>query len=683
LILLSSWQSYDDGHQVLSRLVLYTRKNAMVLKITYQSYVGADGIEGEIQSVEEPLDRFLSDRSLDWSIVRIRPGPQTATGFAALTPGGSFAALVENRSTCEYSLLLHHCNGNVTDPVHVALEYELEESVRFTDFCFGQSAGELCLFPSLSILLLKGNGDVYSASPVVFDGSVVTRNDLDQANSYLRGTLDQCRDRTSAKWKQGKAAMGFLVEVFDRSENRNNLCTAKLFSNDASSPVHWPVKLQGPLLFNTAVEQSPLSCAIDNFGCSECIAGLAIAKTAGKIDFAALSPTSLVPRFAYEDFKDSVDLDESVFKLATCIERVDLFPSGGTASEPSSVLIIKDSVLDTLLHYVSSSVACTVSTTALRVASRILQGHTTDPIRTTAWTCLKSEDTINGAVVCPDATYGHTLIVALTSGSLETIDVTELKSRHGFYSHFLAPSVSGSRLLLDNDPSSGDPPLVSDELAPLISKINFGLSKMARIVGSETRVKDITPDSLAVAIRTKKMCDDEVVVPLLELKETVANCRAGLNQRFDEQRAQLSLLAGSIRDLRTGLAAIGERLEHTEANAKSLAQQSADVLQKSQQLLPTITQAEYDYFQAIKRLNLRCTRMEEEFERFCGEQKTQCDTLSAETISDSVKELSKEHIKHLDVMMQHNGSWLGGIQDRLHRTDQRIQSLVAKHGTAA
>lgn len=375
--------------QLLPRLCLYTRKSAFLLQISYSNKdeVREDTVEGEIILVDEPFERLL-EVSMATLILRIRPAPQSSAGYAAISPAACLAVLTENRDTFEYSLLLRHGDGTVTSPLHFRVE-DVAEAERFTDFCFAQS-NVLSIFPSFSVLLLKGSGDVFAASPVVFDGTIIAKAVVEEGHNYLQGQLVKQCDRTTAKWRQCKAAAQFLIDIFDHQENRSHFCTARVLNQNENSAAMWPIKLQGPLLFHSEVEPGPLSIAIESFGSCDCFAGIAIGKVAGKVDFAAISSTSLIPRFTFECPNDSLELDDALYKLGSFVERVDLCPNGSMKEIP--ICIVKDTVVDTLLHYATPTYVCTVSTNAMRLVGRKIKGQPVDPIRTTAWTCLSSVD---------------------------------------------------------------------------------------------------------------------------------------------------------------------------------------------------------------------------------------------------------------------------------------------------
>lgn len=669
----------SEQERLMPRLILYTRKASFLVSIVYNCNDDDHGdvvvVEGEVASSEEPLERYLSEAyGLETSIVRIRSAPQCRSGYTTIAPATCFAALLENRATNEFTLVLHHGNGLITEPLQFGVEYGLEATEQFTDFCFAKPCGELSLFPSLSIVLLKGSGEVFTASPIVFDGSVTTKAIVQEGHEYLQLQMDRCSDRNTAKWRRCKAASRFLIDVFDKSENKNNFCTASVLFSTEQSASNWPVKLQGPLLGrNDSLQNSFISCVIENFGSSDYLVGLAIGKVAGEVDFAALSPTCLLPRFAYESMEDSHPLDDSLPKQCSMLARAELSLTAVSTKDLSSVSIVQDPVVDTLLHYATQDSVCTISTNALRVANRKIRGEKTNPVRTSAWKCLDSSEALLGVVVATDVLRGHMMIAGLQSGALETVDVTEIKYEHEFDHLFQKRSSSGDALVIEDSTST----LLCEELGQTIAKINIGLSTMGRIVGSDTNFKDITPDALAVALKIKKNCDDDIVLPLLELKSLVENNRLGQQTRLEELQDKLRTITQTVGELQNSMSSLAERMEGIQTNSKTLTQRSVALLQTSQNLLPTITQAEYEYFQSIKRLHHKCTQMEQQFNELRDSRDRRSVTRGEFTISEDVKNMDAGRINQINTLMRYEGDTLERIRERLATSEETIQQGLA------
>ena len=81
------------------------------------------------------------------------------------------------------------------------------------------------------------------------------------------------------------------------------------------------------------------------------------------------------------------------------------------------------------------------------------------------------------------------------------------------------------------------------------------------------------------------------------------------------QIAQLKTLKENIETLKKRKQDVAVKAEIVKANAISLAQRSADALQTSSDLQPTLTRAEYDYFNHLKGVNAKLKEYEEVFSR--------------------------------------------------------------------
>jgi hypothetical protein len=310
------------------RFCLYTRKSLFVLQISTGSASNTlNGIcIGEVVSLSEPLERYL-DVSMQTSVVRVRPAPS----HALLAPTGCFAVLTENTEICEYSILLHNSNGIVSAPLYFGIENVVANSECFVDFCFANSSG-LGLLASMTVLLLKESGDVLAASPVVFDGAVTAMALVKESVGHLEMQMEK-HDRSTAKWRQCRAAFQYIVDVFCHGDhNRGNFRTANVLNQKEKSAAKWPIKLQGPLLFHSHLDPRPPSVTIEPFGSTDCLAGIAIGKEAYYVDFVAISSSALLPRFVFESANDSHDIDDTLFKLSSVVERICLSEDGDSTN---------------------------------------------------------------------------------------------------------------------------------------------------------------------------------------------------------------------------------------------------------------------------------------------------------------------------------------------------------------
>lgn len=79
------------------------------------------------------------------------------------------------------------------------------------------------------------------------------------------------------------------------------------------------------------------------------------------------------------------------------------------------------------------------------------------------------------------------------------------------------------------------------------------------------------------------------------------------------QMRQIKDLQQTVLDLKERVLETTDKLEIVESNATKLSERSTALVQASMALEPTITRAEYDYFQDIKRLQAKCSSLEAGF----------------------------------------------------------------------
>ena len=216
-------------------------------------------------------------------------------------------------------------------------------------------------------------------------------------------------------------------------------------------------------------------------------------------------------------------------------------------------------------------------------------------------------------------------------------------------------------------------------LDPLFRKLTTGLANMTRIVGTATPPKDITPDLLAVGALVKERCDNGVILPVMEMNEIVSAHRETLDIMYDNQVAQLTALKGNVKKMRENMAVIREKAEIANANAKSLAQRSASVLQSAYDLLPTITQAEYDYFQELKKLDQKTIGWQQEFERLKLKLHTLQDSIDEGTINGSLQ-LTSDCLQRANMLLLACGTLIKKQTARLKEASDNIDDLAAVAG---
>jgi hypothetical protein len=583
-------------------LCLYTAKAVFVLQLSYDKENAVEGVvEGRVDSIREPFESVLFG-SFDVSVVRVRSGPHQRRGSSMISPAQSLAVLVRNRELGEYSLVLSHSYRGtypLTTPVAFGSELPDDRDDAVVDFCFAQSRA-LSALSSMTVLFLKASTDILAASPVVFHGSIVPNPALEEASQFLL-SLSNSHARTTPQSRQARVAQRYLKDVFN--EPSGLFRTAVLFPAATRPPsVLWQAQIQGPVLFASRIHEdqdafpSP-ALTLEPFGRSDYVS--AAVGRESRVDFAVLSPTAVLPRFTLETDRDRAELDDAVYKKSAWVERVAF---GATPTnrwpEPSTVLLLQDPAMDTHLHHVTPKRVVTISTTVLEETSRRLQGKRADPTRTAAWQCLNAPGPhpVQGAVMDSTSVCDTHLVVRLSNGAVEAVNVAEAQIRHQVHQALLA-TTSSSRtqsnppLLLTNGPSGGDlrSASVSEQLSnslgstqslnelldPLFRRIQSGLSGLTKVVGTSTPVPDVTPDQLAVALEVFERCDSEIVLPLLEVKRIVRRRRERLNEMAKGQMEQLAVLQQTVQRANKTTSVLRERLERIESTSATLSKRSA------------------------------------------------------------------------------------------------------------
>lgn len=222
------------------------------------------------------------------------------------------------------------------------------------------------------------------------------------------------------------------------------------------------------------------------------------------------------------------------------------------------------------------------------------------------------------------------------------------------------------------------PPLY-EVLEPMLQKISAGVAGMGKYVGSQTPSNQVDPGMLAVALGVKERCDNEVVLPLLELKQTIRARRQVMKVVLVAQMKELSSLKKVIRVMEDRMTGIKEKAQTAQVNAQELAKRSDAVMQASHDLMPTLTQAEYDYFQLLKRLNV----MAGSLERAYGEL-TEKLPLLREKMGDGRLvcniDLRAEMKDHAQTLLDEQEKKLGSIEANLQANERQVQIMVRDLG---
>ena len=654
----------EAGRHLLPSLCVYTKKDVFLLDISYDA-TGAAEVEGVVY-VQEPYEDILMGNATV-NILRIRQAPQKFNGYTTLCPARAMAMLTQYPSTSEYCLCLYHgsvgrssssSSSTITmstkEPTshYFHMEDLSDPNEQMIDFCFCQSNG-LSLLSSLTVAFLKASGEVLFATPIVFHGTVVPSQTVTKTLEFIDGSLKEL-DQSSAKWKQFCAAKRFLIDAFPNT-GRENFVTVENNTTANNKPIealNWTVKLQGPILLppqfdNDGSEYSSFMPAgsIEPFGEAGELVGLAIGYLDEKVDFAVISPSSFIPRFAYESEEDSYELDNNL-TIGHTVNHVDFSGSSGI-NNVKDIKLIYDPMMDNVVHYLTPNQIISISTNTVKIASNKVRNHGSTNLmgrgvfsppsrrsdlraKTIAWNCLDAtsfqikQNPIVGAVISGDVQLGHIMVVRFSNGNMVAINLTETRHLREM-ENFAGPeqvlaiqdgqtnSISEAEQLVLS--SLNETQALTDIVQPLIQDVIEGIGALAQVGGSATAQADVTPDVLAAVIGIQSKCKKGIFIPLMEMKEHVTARREELKEINKTQMLQLKVLKETIANLRQKQLSIKEKTEIMIDNSKSLADRSASALQSSKDLLPTITQAEYDYFQELKRLDEKTQMWKSEVDR--------------------------------------------------------------------
>ena len=674
-------------------LCLYTAKDVFILHLEYHgssagnAVTGEEIVEGSCVRVDEPYEEYLMGRSA-FQIIRIRPAPHQSNGYSnIMCPSTAISMLIVDANTSEYSLCLFHGidgrattssvgssgssgryglfdedsisvgAGNITEKFF-AMEDLDDPNHKIVDFCFCQSGNStesgrsnLQLLSYLTVALLKSNGVVLHVGPVLFRKTVVPAGVLSETFEFLEAAMHDSPP-SSARRRQCMTARTYLIEAFPDASSVNSssgdismrFVTAK---TGRSKSYDWPLQLQG--LFRSErsweVEGIPAAAAaaIEPYNAGF-LSGFAIGYGDDLVDFCVASPSTFIPRFSYESQPDSIELDDNAI-WGVLVNRVDLKDDTGDADDDrpwhligpkvDQVQLIRDPVMDTVVHYVKPSKIVSISTTAARCAankaaesSRQSDGigpgrgrlfspsskRSDIPPRTSAWLTLDIEffqgdaNPVVGAVVCSDVKLGHALVARLADGSTLAINLTETRHRHEMNS-ISESEEEGIKALTNTaandiiDPSMNLSKPLAGIIKPHMTKVLDGLSRMVKVGGTSTPKDQVTADTLAGADAIHRRCKEEVFVPVQEMNLEVKVRQKELVKACESYAKQLEGLKAMITKLTARQQELREKASIVTENANSLASQCSMVLQASNDLLPTLTQAEYDYFNELKRMD--------------------------------------------------------------------------------
>jgi hypothetical protein len=699
----------------LPRFVLYSAKYIYLLQLQHHGS-SPYSQEAVTMSCRPLLEEFLLDFAT--RVVRIRPAPQRSAGHAVYAPGGACVVLLGDPDGFDYQLVTIQVGSSAgrserrpigrrtpTEAAQavshkVALSFCVEQTPGETvvDFCFGLSAGPLAALSSLSVVLLMGSGDVYGASPIVLEGTIVPQARLQESIDTLDALLGSL-DRATAgpRRRQVLAAQRYLQDVLlGGGVAAAQFSQAKFAKGNASS---WTVQLQGPILFATTVSENDSddsalrpALVVEALAAGD-YSGLVVGRSAssggGRCDWAVYSPVSILPRFSMENPDDQFEIDGAIYQHSSWVESTQLgYPTSLDApvqslSQPPMHLLV-DPFADHLLHVVVPAGIYTVSTNIMHATSQRLGGATFGETHTTAWESLAtvSSNPVCGAVAL-STSAGHALLGRLADGTLQAVHVTQQQYRHEIEAIF--PTTSP----LSTVPSSSSEALAVQQMEKTlphheavrdaVARLNEGLDGMQMLAGSQTRHKDMTPELLAVCLSINEHCEQKVLVPLLELKSLNDVRKKAIRSMVESQQDQLNALLLQKEDMERRSERIYDILERVEASISFLAERSARALAALQDTTPTLTQAEVDFGDFCQSLKIQAVKWEEELHSVTDKIQAQV----RDTTFTSWRPELTTYVEHMKKLQEVQTARLPMVRARLFEADKEVRAVGQRCGMAS
>ncbi len=199
------------------------------------------------------------------------------------------------------------------------------------------------------------------------------------------------------------------------------------------------------------------------------------------------------------------------------------------------------------------------------------------------------------------------------AGALESINVTSLK----YLSE--ATLVSKDREALnrgnhsvstENETNIAKLSAFSTITAPMISEIFNSVASIGKLSGSSKMVRDAGAAEVALLISMKEKIDGARIL-LLALGQKTNEKKNELRKNLEGQQKQLEKIRRASNEIKTRLSEFDARKTALESNSKILASRCAAVLEASRDLAPSMSQAESDYFNQLKRWETQVSQWKE------------------------------------------------------------------------
>lgn len=547
-----------------------------------------------------------------------------------------------------------------------------------TDFCFGTSSHDL-----FCIYILVKSGDIYGANPILFDGTAVPRNVVKQRLNSLEDKLSEYEkinesfdlgsekeekeediaeiaelvrsfDYIVAQKARIKSEIQYLTDSFPDVMNGSEYYVVACTHGRAhvSSGSHWPVQLQGPLLYGrlsyeendhsvvcgSALAIQSIYVSTPNSIPENKLSFLAVARRNGQVDLCGIS-RELEVRFAYESTDDLFLLNSRVVRSGALLETVcfdfkkkinstdtdtgsssQLVPFKNTGRNQSDMLsLVVDSVVSShneqLIHCISDSGVFSISSCAiLETLQNIFTPSEMKKVSNTmAWSSIATGDNIHmeGAVVSGDPSLGHILVGRTSAGSMETVN---LSAAQYLYRGSSILDTEKEENMKNSKSTQGDDSSTKSfarTVSPLLDKVREGLSSTGKLTTDGIYPKDANPSTVAFVTSTLKKLETDIAIPLNQLHSETEMHREKIEKSYESQVKRMETLKKMVEKAKQNHESYNKKLNKVEKNATLLAQRSAAILSACRNSKPTCSRAEQDYFNQLKKWENQINKWDE------------------------------------------------------------------------
>lgn len=230
--------------------------------------------------------------------------------------------------------------------------------------------------------------------------------------------------------------------------------------------------------------------------------------------------------------------------------------------------------------------------------------------------------------------------------------------------------------------SMEETPPLHELLAPLFARVKDGLAGMSKIVGEKTEQKDISPATLATVISVKERCEKEIVIPLQEMDRIAVSRLKELKEMYKLQQQQMAALKDTVKLLQDRMKVSCQEMEVAESNSALLAQRSGALLQATMDLRPTVTAAESEYFDLLRRVKAKCDTWEAAIGGVQNDSAKLCDAIDTGRATAAV-ELEATDVEQCYSVLRGQEAILSTSKKSLDETKWFVNSIVSATGLGA